>query len=332
MQASRTNLIVAALLALLMIVGWIMYASLKSRFDEQTARSVTERTELSGQIEDLTGERAQLTGQVAELEGTLAQERAAAGDLASLRERIETASASLNQRMETLGARERELAEVNTALDQAKQQRAALEERQAMNLQRLSARLTTLGARERDLAEVSRSLSAAQLRDEGLRTQIEELTSTETEKRAVLGALNLQIGTLERERAQRATALAGVQSELDTTQTLLKETQEQLDKSLLAKSVGELQAREADLHKQVDELEAELAHKGPLFDRSIDVSREIATLDQQLRSLTEQRSGLADELADLVSRIEQPVAGGRRDAQAEPAADRAADRAKVAGN
>ncbi|MGH6903638.1 MAG: hypothetical protein ACREIR_12965 [Geminicoccaceae bacterium] len=327
MQASRTNLIVAALLALLMIVGWIMYASLKSRFDEQTARSVAERTELSGQIEGLTGERAQLTGQVAELEGTLAQERAAAGDLASLRERIETAGASLNQRMETLGARERELAEVNTALDQAKQQMAALEERQATNLQRLSARLTTLGARERDLAEVSRSLSAAQLRDEGLRTQIGELTSTETEKRAVLGALNLQIGTLDRERAQRATALAGVQSELDTTQTLLKETQEQLDKSLLAKSVGELQAREADLHKQLDELEAELAHKGPLFDRSIDVSREIATLDQQLRSLTEQRSGLANELADLVSRIEQP-AGARRDAQAAPAADRA----RVAGN
>ena len=107
-----------------------------------------------------------------------------------------------------------------------------------------------------------------------------------------------------------------MQSELDTTQTLLKETQEQLDKALLAQSVGELQAREADLHKQLDELEAELAHKGPLFDRSIDVSREIATLDQQLRSLTEQRSGLANELADLVSRIEQPVAGGRRDAQA----------------
>jgi chromosome segregation ATPase len=182
------------------------------------------------------------------------------------------------------------------------------------------------------LAETSRSLSAAQLRDEGLRTQIEKLTGTETEKRTALGALNLQIGTLERERAQRATALASVQSELDTTQARLKETQEQLDKALLAQSVGELQARESDLRKQLDDLEAELAHKGPLFDRSIDVSREIATLDQQLRSLTEQRSDLANELADLVSRIGQPAAGARREAQAEPAADRAANRARVAGN
>ena len=328
MQASRTNLIVAALLALLMIVGWVMYASLKSRFDEQTARSVAERTELSGQIAGLTGERAQLTGQVAELEGTLVEERAAAGDLASLRERIDTAGASLNQRMETLGARERELAEVSQALAQAKQQIATLEERQAANRQRLNARLTTLGERERDLAETTRSLSGAQLREQQLQKAVGELGNTETEKRAVLGALNLQVGTLDRQRAQRATALAGVQSELDTTQTLLKETQEQLDKALLAQSVGELQAREADLHKQLDGLEAELAHKGPLFDRSIDVSREIATLDQQLRSLTEQRSGLANELADLISRIEQPVAGGRRDAQAEPAADRA----RVAGN
>jgi chromosome segregation ATPase len=328
MQASRTNLIVAALLALLMIVGWVMYASLKSRFDEQTARSVAERTELSGQIEGLTGERAQLTGQVAELEGTLAQERAAAGDLASLRERIETAGASLNQRMETLGARERQLAEVNQALAQTKQQIATLEERQAANRQRLNARLTTLGERDRDLAETTRALSEAQLREQQLQKAVEALGNTETEKRAVLGALNLQVGTLDRQRAQRATALAGVQSELDTTQTLLKETRGQLDKALLAQSVGELQAREADLRKQLDGLEAELAHKGPLFDRSIDVSREIATLDQQLRSLTEQRSGLANELADLISRIEQPVAGGRRDAQAEPAADRA----RVAGN
>jgi chromosome segregation ATPase len=330
MQASRTNLIVAALLALLMIVGWVMYASLKSRFDEQTARAEAERTELSGQIEGLTDERAQLTGQVAELERTLAEERAAAGDLASLRERIETASATLNQRMEVLGARERELAEVNTALDQAKQQMAALEERQATNLQRLSARLTTLGQRERDLAETTRSLSGAQLRAQQLQTQIEELANTETEKRAILGALNLELGTLERERAKRATALAGVQGQLQTTQTLLAETKEQLDKALLARSVADLRAREAELQTRLDALNAELAHKGPLLDRSIDVSREIATLDQQLRSLTEQRTGLADELADLMSRIEEPAGGAQRGAQGETGPT--PERASVVGN
>ena len=330
MQASRTNLIVAALVVLLAIVGWAMYASLRSGFDEQETRFAAERAELTSRIEALTGEGEQLAGQVAEIEQTLEEERAAAGDLASLRERIESSTGALNQRLEALGARERELVEVEAAVDRARQELAGLEERQAANLQRLSARLTTLGQRERDLADTTRSLSTAQLRAQQLQTQIEELANTETEKRAILGALNLEVGTLERERAKRATALAGVQSELGTTQTLLKETQEQLDKSLLAKSVGELQAREADLHKQLDDLDAELAHKGPLFDRSIDVSREIATLDEQLRSLTEQRAGLADELADLMSRIEEPAGGAQRGAQG--GSELAPERASVAGN
>ena len=330
MQASRTNLIVAALVVLLAIVGWAMYASLRSGFDEQETRFAAERAELASRIEALTGEGEQRAGQVAELEQTLEEERAAAGDLASLRERIESSTGALNQRLEALGARERELAEVEAALDQRRQELAALEERQATNLQRLSARLTTLGARERDLADTTRSLSGAQLRAQELRKQIEELANTETEKRAILGALNLEIGTLERERAKRATELAGVQAELQTTQTLLAETQEQLDKSLLARSVTDLQARQAELQVRLEALDAELAHKGPLFDRSIDVSREIATLDEQLRSLTEQRAGLADELAELMSRIEEPAQGAQRGAQG--GSGPPPKRANVAGN
>jgi chromosome segregation ATPase len=232
--------------------------------------------------------------------------------------------------MEALGARERELAEVNAGLEQAKQQMAEIEDRQGLNRQRLNARHTTLGERERDLAAATRSLSGAQLHEQKLQQQIADLTNTETEKRAILGALNLEIGTLQRERAQRATDLAGVQAQLKTTQTLLSETQEQLDKALLASSVQDLQARETDLQANLERLDAELAHKGPLFDRSIDVSREIATLDQQLRSLTEQRAGLADELADLVGKIAQPAAGAQRDTQAQP--DASQDQATVAGN
>jgi chromosome segregation ATPase len=330
MQASRTNLTVAALVVLLAIVGWVMYASIQSRFDEQEARFAAERAELTGQIADLTGERERLTGQVTGLEQTLAQERAAAGDLASLRERIETTGASLNQRMAALGARERELAEVGTALDRATQEMAALEQRQGVNQQRLNARLATLGERERELAETARALGRTQLRAQEVRSKIEELDRTDTEKRTVLGALNLEIGTLDRQRAQRATALAGVQAELETTQARLVETRAQLDQALLAKSVAELQARETDLEAKLNDLDAELAHKGPLFDRSVDVSREIATLDAQLRSLTEQRVGLADELADLVTQIGQPPDGARGDARAAPNA--ASDEAKVAGN
>jgi hypothetical protein len=193
---------------------------------------------------------------MAELEGALAEERAAAGDLASLRERIESSSAALSQRMETLGARERELAQVNAGLEQAKQQLAQIEERQGLNRQRLNADLATLGERERDLAAAMRSLSGAQLHEQRLREEIEDLANTETEKRAILGALDLEVGTLERERSQRATDLAGVQAELQTTRTLLAETQEQLDKALLASSVAELQAREAALRAREAELEA----------------------------------------------------------------------------
>jgi chromosome segregation ATPase len=307
-----------------------MYASVKSDFDDQATRFAAERTDFTGRIEGLSGEREQLSGQVADLEQTLAEERAAAGDLASLRERIGTASASLNQRMEALGGRERELADVKAALDQTKQELAALEERQGAGRQRLNTRLATLGERERELAETTRSLRTAQTREQQLQAQIEKLTNTETEKRAVLGALNLEVGTLERERAQRATDLASVRAALEATQTLLADTQEQLDKALLAQSVAELQSRESDLQKEIDDLDAELAHKGPLFDRSVDVSREIATLDEQLRSLTEQRSGLANELADLVSQIGQPPADARSDAEAAPNASD--DKAKVAGN
>ena len=51
----------------------------------------------------------------------------------------------------------------------------------------------------------------------------------------------------------------------------------------------------------------------------MDVSREIATLDEQLRSLTQERANLADELADLVTRIEEPATGEGRGATAAPA-------------
>jgi chromosome segregation ATPase len=162
-----------------------------------------------------------------------------------------------------------------------------------------------------------------------LATTLEQLTKNVTEKRAELGSLDLELGTLERERSQRAHALATVQAELEATRTTFDQLQEHLDKALLAKSVAELQEREAALQRELSELDAELAHKEPLFERSVDVSREIATLDEQLRSLTEQRANLADELADLVTRIEQPATGERSGAKVEPGANgnvaRAAD-------
>ena len=116
MQTSRTKLIVTALVVLLAIVGWAMYAAIRSGYDKQEARFADERAQLTARVAALSGERDQLSGQRTELEQTLEKERAAAGDLASLRERIDTAAGALNQRMETLGARERDLASIDTSL------------------------------------------------------------------------------------------------------------------------------------------------------------------------------------------------------------------------
>ena len=53
MHASRTTrLVIAALVALLVIVGWAMYAS-DIRYQRQEAGFAEERAQLSGQIEQV---------------------------------------------------------------------------------------------------------------------------------------------------------------------------------------------------------------------------------------------------------------------------------------
>jgi chromosome segregation ATPase len=309
MQMSRNKLIVTTVVVLLAIVGWAMYSAIRSGYDKQEARFADERAELTARIAALSGERDQLAVQRTELEQTLEKERAAAGDLASLRERIDTAAGALNQRMATLGARERDLAAIDTSLAQAKQQLAGLEEQQATVKQRLGSRLTALGGRERDLAQAERALSKTGARQEALTGTLDQLTKSVAEKRAALGALNLELGTLERDRSHRANDLAAVEAELAATRTNLDQVRAQLDKALLAQSVAELQARQAALQQQLTSLDAELAHKKPLFARSVDLSREIATFDEQLRSLTAQRAERAKEFSDVVTRIEQPAPG-----------------------
>ena len=162
-------------------------------------------------------------------------------------------------------------------------------------------------------------------RQQALATTLEHLTRNVTEKRTQLGPLNVELGTLERERSQRAHALATAQAELQATRTALGELQQQVDRGLLAQSVSQLQAREAALQQRLGQLDAELGRKTPLFERSVDVSREIATLDEQLRSLTQQRADLANELADLVTRIGEPGTEGRGASAAPETKDDVAD-------
>ena len=100
-----------------------------------------------------------------------------------------------------------------------------------------------------------------------------------------------------------------MEAQLAATRKNLDQVQAQLDKALLAQSVANLQARQAALQEQLTSLDVELTHKKPLFARSVDLSREIATFDEQLRSLTAQRAERAKEFSDVVTRIEQPAPG-----------------------
>ena len=265
---------VAALLALLMMVGWDMYRSLEFVSTSRPpapwqAHRLSDRSKASraARAADRAGGRAG---------GTLrrsAPRRRSRQPARAHRHR----GASLNQRIETLGARERELAEVSQALAQAKQRIATLEERQAANRQRLNTRFTTLGERDRDLAR-PRSLSDTQLRSSNCKKRSGS-SATRRPRTRRPRALDLQVGTLDG-GARNAPPPSPAWIGLDTTQTLLKETQEQLDKALLAQSVGELQARSGPA-KAARRARGRAPPQGALFDRSIDVGRGIATLDQR---------------------------------------------------
>ncbi len=110
----RTSLIVLGLAALLAVLGWGMYLSVKTGYDAQQARFNQERTELTERIADLEStlatERSATSERIGSLEGSLARERSAAGDLAALEARIGHAKADLNQRLAALGERERDRA------------------------------------------------------------------------------------------------------------------------------------------------------------------------------------------------------------------------------
>jgi hypothetical protein len=73
--------------------------------------------------------------------------------------------------------------------------------------------------------------------------------------------------------------------------------------------VAQLTDAGAGLEAQVADLNAELDHKQPLFNRSISVNQALRALDEQLRSITMQRDTLTGELQELVGQLAEGQAG-----------------------
>ena len=309
MQMSRTKLIVTALVVLLAIVGWAMYGAIRSGYDRQEARFADERAQLTARIETLSGERDQLAARRTELEQTLEKERAAAGDLASLRERIDTAAGALKQRMETLGARERDLASIDASLAEAKESwRGSRSSRPRQS--------RGLAPGSRRWADASASCPGGtcagqdRARQQALTASLDQLTKSVDEKRTALGALNLELGTLERDRSHRANDLATVEAELAATRTNLDQVQAQLDKALLAQSVADLQARQATLQEQLTKPRRRARRTRSRCSRaaSISVGRSRHSTSSCARSPLSVPSA-PSEFSDVVTRIEQPAPG-----------------------
>ena len=249
-------------------------------------------------------EQAEFRGRVADLEGLLELQRTAAGDLADLQSEIEDAKVVLNQRMTTLGAREQDLARTETALASATEQLAALEGDSAATGSRLSQRLTVLGERERDLATAERALLQAQARLDEVVAQTEEVERSLTVKQANATALQREVNELTRTRDADAGELTQITTALSAKRAELADVSAGLDQALLARSVVELEQREAELQQEVGALDAQLDHKRPLVDRSFRISQRLVALNGQFQTLIGERDRLAAELEQLVQDLE----------------------------
>src|SRR5688500_2481625 len=145
-----TQFTIGALLAALL--GWGILIFSTAAHDDAAELWAQQRGELEQEVTRLGQSGEQLQARMAELQGALEQERAAAGDLASVLGRIDDANATLSARMATLGARERQIAEAETGLAGLQIELAAVETRIDRAKTSLNQRMTVLGLRERDLA------------------------------------------------------------------------------------------------------------------------------------------------------------------------------------
>jgi chromosome segregation ATPase len=145
-----TQFTIGALLAALL--GWGILIFSTAAHDDAAELWAQQRGELEQEVTRLGQSGEQLQARVAELRGALEQERAAAGDLASVLGRIDDANTTLSARMATLGERERQIAEAEAGLAGLQSEVAAVETRIDRAKASLNQRMAVLGERERDLA------------------------------------------------------------------------------------------------------------------------------------------------------------------------------------
>ncbi len=279
-----------AVLALLALVGWGLLVAANVDHARSTAHWAEERGEFSGRIADL--------------EGMLELQRTAAGDLAELERGIADAKAALNERMTILGEREQDLARAETALTTATERLATLQGDSAATGSRLSQRLTVLGERERDLATAERALRRVQARLDEVIGHTDQIEQSLTTKQATATTLQREVNGLTRERDTNADELEQIVAELTAKRAELADATVGLDRALLARSLVELQQREAELKNEVAGLDAQLEQKRPLVDRSFRISQRLVALNGQFETLIGERDRLAAELEQLVQDLE----------------------------
>ena len=189
------------------LLGWGILIFSTSAHNDAAERWAQERSDLDGRVAELTATGEELQGQVAELEGTLAQERAAGGVLASVKDKIETANATLSARMTTLGERERQIAEAEVRFADLQAELAEVDARIDQAKGSLNRRMTVLGERERDLA--ARQGDLARLAD--------RLAATEGKTGDAVARLNQRMAVLgerDRDLADAGLTLAAVQQRI----------------------------------------------------------------------------------------------------------------------
>lgn len=217
-------------LAVVAIVGIWGWTSTRTALQAARSEAAAVGTRLDGEIKalgtrlatDETEGRARglslsaAEAKVTELTGALDTERQAHGELAALRTKIDDGTALLNQRMATLGAREKEIAAAETRLGQHKTALAAGEAGMGEAGARLSRRMATLGEREREQIDLDRRIGEAKAQAEAAQKRAADVEQRINARMHLLGEREQEFAKIDRETVDARARLATLQGEITT--------------------------------------------------------------------------------------------------------------------
>jgi chromosome segregation ATPase len=229
-ESSRLTLIGAAiLLAVLAVTGWW-------RASERGS--------------ELAAFRAQATAKIAELQKSetaakqqLAENVTANGDLEALRGKLADTTSALNQRLQVLGERERQVAEIDRALDERKASINGLQQQLADAGKKLTGRLMNLGERERENADLDRLVADLQGRTSASQAELAQIQSKINQRLAVLGERERLLADYENKVRGAAYDLERLQQEAASLQPKVTEMKAEL---------GQMDVQAAERKREAD--------------------------------------------------------------------------------